>query len=147
GVSLNLTDTSGLLATARARAVADARTKAAQYAQALGQPLGPVVSISDQTQAPSLPVPMAASAPGRAGSGPIHPGCQPPTTSVAAVQRRGVRGGRRRARAAAAPPGHPGVGGQPARPAGRAPGATRRRDHAPGAGAGRAAAARLTVWP
>jgi uncharacterized protein len=56
GVSLNLTDTSGLLATARARAVADARAKAAQYAQALGQPLGPVVSISDQTQPPSVPV-------------------------------------------------------------------------------------------
>ena len=41
GVSLNLTDDSGLLATARDRAVADARVRPAQYAHALGQPLGP----------------------------------------------------------------------------------------------------------
>jgi uncharacterized protein YggE len=85
GVSLNLTDTSGLLATARARAVADARTKAAQYAQAVGQPLGPLVSISDQTEALSLPVPMAAPAAGRAGSVPINPGSQQLTISVTVV--------------------------------------------------------------
>jgi uncharacterized protein len=85
GVSLNLTDTSGLLATARARAVADARTKAAQYAQALGQPLGPVVSISDQTQAPTLPVPMASAAAGKASSVPINPGSQQLTVSVTVV--------------------------------------------------------------
>ena len=85
GVSLNLTDTSGLLATARTRAVADARTKAAQYAQALGQPLGPVVSISDQTQAPTLPVPMASAAAGKASSVPINPGSQQLTVSVTVV--------------------------------------------------------------
>jgi len=85
GVSLNLTGNSGLLATARARAVADARTTAAQYAEALGQPLGPVVSISDQTQAPSLPVPMAAPAAGRPGSVPINPGSQQLTISVTVV--------------------------------------------------------------
>jgi uncharacterized protein len=86
GVSLNLTDTSGLMATARARAVADARTKAAQYAQALGQPLGPVVSISDQTQAPSEPLPMAANASaGKASSVPINPGSQQLTVSVTVV--------------------------------------------------------------
>jgi uncharacterized protein len=85
GVSLDLTDTSGLLATARARAVADARTKAAQYAQALGQPLGPVVSISDQTQPPSTPFAMAVPAAGRAGSVPINPGSQQLTISVTVV--------------------------------------------------------------
>lgn len=86
GVSLNLTDTSGLLASARVRAVADARAKAAQYAQALGQPLGPVVSISDQTQAPSAPVPFAAnSAAGKASSVPINPGSQQLTVSVTVV--------------------------------------------------------------
>jgi uncharacterized protein len=86
GVSLDLTDTSGLLATARARAVGDARTKAAQYAQALGQPLGPVVSISDQTQPPSqqtLTVPSAAA--GKASSVPISPGSQQLTVSVTVV--------------------------------------------------------------
>jgi uncharacterized protein YggE len=85
GISLDLTDTSGLLATARARAVADARAKAAQYAQALGQPLGPVVSISDQTQAPSLPVPLDAPAAGRAASVPISPGSQQLSISITVV--------------------------------------------------------------
>jgi uncharacterized protein len=46
GISLNLTDTSALLAQARARAVADATAKATQYAKALGEPLGPVVSVT-----------------------------------------------------------------------------------------------------
>jgi uncharacterized protein len=86
GISLNLTDTSGLLATARARAVADARAKAAQYAQALGQPLGPVVSLSDQTQAPSVPVPMFANAAaGKAAPVPVNPGSQQLTISVTVV--------------------------------------------------------------
>jgi len=85
GISLNLTDTSGLLATARARAVADARAKAVQYAQALGQPLGPVVSISDQTQAASPPFPMALPAAGKASSVPISPGSQQLSISVTVV--------------------------------------------------------------
>ncbi len=84
-ISLNLTDTSGLLATARARAVADARAKAAEYARALGQPLGPAISISDQTPAPSLPVPLAASAAGKAASVPISPGSQQLSISITVV--------------------------------------------------------------
>jgi uncharacterized protein len=82
-ISLNLADTSGLLATARARAVADAGVKAAQYARALGQPLGPVLSISDQTPAPVLPFPNAAA--GRAASVPISPGSQQLSVSVTVV--------------------------------------------------------------
>jgi uncharacterized protein len=82
GVSLNLTDTSGLLATARARAIGDARAKAADYARALGQQLGPVVSISDQAAPPSLTYPMAASAAARAASVPISPGSQQLSVSV-----------------------------------------------------------------
>jgi uncharacterized protein YggE len=85
GISLDLTDTSGLLATARARAIGDARTKAAQYAQALGQPLGPVISISDQAQAAPFPLPMGATAAGRASSVPISPGYQQLTVSVTVV--------------------------------------------------------------
>jgi len=85
-ISLNLTDTSGLLATARARAIGDARAKAAQYARALGQPLGPVVSIIDQTQPPSLPVPLAANAAGsKAAEVPISPGSQQLSISVTVV--------------------------------------------------------------
>jgi uncharacterized protein YggE len=85
GVSLHLTDDSSLLAAARTRAVADARAKAAQYAKALGEPLGPVVSITDQ--APAAPVQqygMASSA--AAGKAvPISPGTQQLSVSVTAV--------------------------------------------------------------
>ena len=84
GISLNLTDTSGLMAAARARAVADARVKAAQYAKALGQPLGPVLSISDQT-APTPIMPFASESAGRAASVPISPGSQQLSVSVTAV--------------------------------------------------------------
>jgi uncharacterized protein len=84
-ISLNLADTSGLLATARARAVADARVKAAQYAKALGQPLGPVLSISDQTPAATPIVPFANAAAGKAASVPISPGSQQVSVSVTVV--------------------------------------------------------------
>ena len=84
GVSLNLTDTSTLLAQARARAVADATAKASQYAKALGQPLGPVVSITDQ--APTQPFPVDGSYnPSAAKAVPISPGSQQLSISVTAV--------------------------------------------------------------
>jgi uncharacterized protein YggE len=86
-ISLNLSDTSGLLGTARARAIGDAHAKAAQYARALGQPLGPVVSVSDQAQA--FPPPVYAAVPsaaaGRASSVPISPGSQQLSVSVTVV--------------------------------------------------------------
>lgn len=85
GVSLNLTDDSRLLGTARARAVADARVKAAQYAHALGQPLGPVISITDQSSSWSPPVPMAASGSAAKSAVPISPGSQQLSVSVTAV--------------------------------------------------------------
>jgi uncharacterized protein len=82
-VSLNLTDTSALLARARAAAVADARHKAAQYASAAGQPLGPVISITDQ--APAQPLPVYATTSGAAAprsSVPISPGTQQLSVSI-----------------------------------------------------------------
>jgi len=85
GISLNLTDTSSLLAQARARAVADATAKASQYAQALGQPLGPVVSITDQAVAQPLPEYAAASSAAAKGSVPISPGTQQLSVSVTVV--------------------------------------------------------------
>jgi uncharacterized protein len=86
GVSLNLTDTSSLLAAARAKAAADARTKAAQYARALGMPLGPVVSVSEQHPTPVLPT-FAVPSAGRAASSPVpvSPGSQQVTVTVTAV--------------------------------------------------------------
>jgi uncharacterized protein YggE len=86
GVSLNLNDTSSLLATARAKAAADARAKAAQYARALGLSLGPVVSVSEQHPAPVLPM-FAAPSAGRAAPSPVpvSPGSQQLTVTVTAV--------------------------------------------------------------
>jgi uncharacterized protein len=86
GVSLNLNDTSSLLAAARAKAAADARTKAAQYARALGMSLGPVVSVSEQHPAPVLPM-FAAPSAGRAAPSPVpvSPGSQQVTVTVTAV--------------------------------------------------------------
>ena len=85
GISLNLTDTSTLLATARARAVADATVKATQYAKALGQPLGPVVSITDQAPTQPFPVNGAYSAASAKAAVPISPGTQQLSVSVTAV--------------------------------------------------------------
>jgi hypothetical protein len=85
GISLNLTDTSSLLAQARARAVADATAKAAQYAKALGEPLGPVVSIADQAVAQPFPVYAAASSSATKASVPISPGTQQLSVSVTVV--------------------------------------------------------------
>ena len=86
GVSLNLTDTSSLLARARAAAVADARHKAGQYAGAIGQPLGPVLSITDQAQTqPFLPYAAASGAAPRSSSVPISPGTQQLSVSVTVV--------------------------------------------------------------
>jgi uncharacterized protein len=86
GVSLNLSDNGSLLAAARGRAVADARGKAAQYARALGQPLGPMVTMSEQSPVPPLPVFTAPSA-RSAGSSPVpvSPGTQQVSVTVTAV--------------------------------------------------------------
>jgi uncharacterized protein YggE len=85
GISLNLTDTSSLLAQARARAVADATAKAAQYAKALGEPLGPVVSVTDQANTQPFPAYSAQSAAAAKASVPISPGTQQLSVSVTAV--------------------------------------------------------------
>lgn len=85
GVSLDLTDTSGLLARARAAAVTDARHKAAQYASAIGQPLGPVVSITDQAPAQPYPFAMASGTAAHSASVPISPGTQQLSVSITVV--------------------------------------------------------------
>ncbi|HET7012875.1 MAG TPA: SIMPL domain-containing protein [Streptosporangiaceae bacterium] len=82
GVSLNLTDTSALLARARAAAVADARHKAAQYASAAGQQLGPVISITDQAQTQPYPFDTAAAGAAPRASVPISPGTQQLSVSI-----------------------------------------------------------------
>jgi uncharacterized protein len=85
-ISLNLTDTSSLLAQARARAVADATAKAAQYAKALGEPLGAVVSVTDQASAqPPQVYDAAGSAASAKAAVPISPGTQQLSVSITVV--------------------------------------------------------------
>jgi hypothetical protein len=85
GVSLNLTDTSTLLAQARTSAVRDAQAKAAQFARALGRPLGGVISISDQSQ--MVPFPEFSVSAGRAAapSVPISAGKQQVSVQITVV--------------------------------------------------------------
>jgi uncharacterized protein YggE len=80
-VSLNLTDTGKLMAAARARAVADARAQASQYAAALGEPLGPVLSVTPVQQVATPQFYPNASAKA-AASVPISPGTQQLTVSI-----------------------------------------------------------------
>lgn len=88
GVSVNLTDTSRLLAAARAKAVADARTQASQYAAALGESLGPVISITPVPQQPTGVVVNATTTQSAAGSKAatqVSPGSQQLTVSITVV--------------------------------------------------------------
>jgi len=86
GVSLSLTGTGSLLAAARARAAADARAKAAQYAKGLGRPLGPLLSMSEQSPAPPpVLAPGAARPAATSGPVPVSPGRQQVSVTVTAV--------------------------------------------------------------
>jgi uncharacterized protein YggE len=85
GISLNLTDTSTLLAQARARAVADATAKAGQYAKALGEPLGAVISITDQASTLPYPVFSGAASAAQSKAVPISPGTQQLSVSITVV--------------------------------------------------------------
>jgi hypothetical protein len=87
GVSLNLNDSGSLLAAARAKAVADAKAKAAQYARALGSSLGPVVSMSEQSPVEPFPVFASGAAPSAATPSPVpvHPGSQQVSVTVTVI--------------------------------------------------------------
>jgi uncharacterized protein YggE len=85
-ISLNLTDTSALLARARVAAVRDGQAKAAQFAGALHRSLGGVVSISDQTSyVPSFGAAASGFGTPRAARVPISPGTQQVSVSVTVV--------------------------------------------------------------
>jgi uncharacterized protein len=86
-VSLNLTNTGSLIAAARTRAVSDARTQAQQYAKALGEPLGPVVSITPVQQQSPEPEYDFGAANQVAGTArvPISPGTQQLTVTITVV--------------------------------------------------------------
>jgi hypothetical protein len=85
-VSLNLTDTGKLLAAARTAAVHDAQAKAGQFAAALGEKLGPVVSITPEQQSSPVFYGSDATVPhAKAASVPISPGTQQVSVSITVV--------------------------------------------------------------
>jgi uncharacterized protein len=85
-VSLNLTDTSGLLAAARSKAVHDAQAKATQFANALHETLQGVVSVSDQTsQFSPLPDYYNVALPAASGHVPVSPGTQKVSVQITVV--------------------------------------------------------------
>lgn len=84
GVSLNLTDTSTLLARARAAAISDAQAKASQFARALGHQLGGVISVSDQSSVP-YPIFAQGAAFHAAASVPVQPGKQQVSVQITVV--------------------------------------------------------------
>src|SRR5215469_14151115 len=74
-VALNLTSTGPLMAAARAKAVDNARAQAEQFARALGEPLGPVISVTPVQQQQPGPLPLDfASAAGKSAAVRISPG-------------------------------------------------------------------------
>jgi len=83
-VSLNLTDSGSLMAAARARAVADAHAQAKQFAAALGERLGPVISVTPVSQQTPLFEGFNAAA-AKAASVPVSPGTQQVTVSITVV--------------------------------------------------------------
>ena len=89
-VALNLTSTGPLMAAARAQAVANAHTQAEQYARALGEPLGSVISVNPVQQQPA-PVEFGVANPTASASlksrVPVSPGTQQLSVSVTVVYR------------------------------------------------------------
>ena len=82
-VSYSIADDSQLVKDARAHAFADAKDRAAQYAQLSGLGLGKVISISETAGAtPPVPAPMRG---GMASSVPLEPGQQTVSFSVTAI--------------------------------------------------------------
>ncbi len=86
GVSLNLADTSHLLARARAAAVRDAQAKASQFARGLARPLGRVISVSDQSQVFPYPEFTGMAAASKSASPvPVSPGSQQVSVQITVV--------------------------------------------------------------
>lgn len=83
GVQLDLADTSALVRAARDKAVANAKAKAQQYADAIGRDLGDVVSLSESVSEPP-PMPYSARADATAAV-PIAPGSQDVGVTVMVV--------------------------------------------------------------
>jgi uncharacterized protein YggE len=88
GVYVNIDDTDPLKGGARTAAVADAKQRAEQYAQASGRELGQVQSISEQTSYTPTPYAydrVSATASGAAAAVPVQAGAQDVSVTVTVV--------------------------------------------------------------
>jgi hypothetical protein len=87
GVTLSMSNTNPVMAAARAQAVAAARTQAQQLASAAGEPLGRLISLTDQPadQDNTYPEAFSASASAAATPVPIQAGSQQASIQVTGV--------------------------------------------------------------
>ena len=74
GVSFSVDDTAKLEADARAKAVDDAKSRAASLAQLNGVQLGDVLTVSEVIGSPAIPMDFSAKGMGGGGSTPVQPG-------------------------------------------------------------------------
>jgi len=86
GISFSISNTSGLLATARAEAIENARTEADQLAAGAGVTLGPIVRVTDEENAqPFYNYGSALGIAAPAASVPLESGTQPVSVQVSVV--------------------------------------------------------------
>ena len=88
-MSLSISDTSSLMAQARAEAMTDAKTRAGQLASGANSTLGAIVSITDNTQTSTPPVSYAVGAPEASSAVPVQAGSEQLSVSVTVVYQLG----------------------------------------------------------
>jgi len=84
-MSLSISDTSSLMAQARAEAMTDAKTRASQLASGAGASLGAIVSVTDNTQATSPTPTYDVGAPEASSAVPVESGSEQLSVSVTVV--------------------------------------------------------------
>lgn len=83
-MSLSISDTSSLMAQARAEAMTDAKTRASQLASGAGATLGTIVSITDNTQTSTPPIDDAG-LPAASSAVPVQAGSEQLSVSVTVI--------------------------------------------------------------
>ena len=84
-MSLSISDTSSLMAQARAQAMTDAKTRAGQLATGAGATLGAVISVTDDTQTSTTSPVSYAGLPAASTSVPVQAGSEQLSVSVTVV--------------------------------------------------------------
>ncbi|MGA2283089.1 MAG: SIMPL domain-containing protein [Candidatus Dormibacteria bacterium] len=89
-MSLSISDTSSLMAQARAEAMTDAKTRASQLASGAGASLGAIVSVTDNTQTSTAPpISYGESVPAASPAVPVQAGSEQLSVSVTVVYQLG----------------------------------------------------------